>query len=173
MEDLSSFEKHLYYAYSHRNCAAILVTLHILVESSTNCAEAVWQDLGITSDLFASPIPLHAYPCLSPSPFWSLSLPLLPSSLFSVNPTVTEDLSADTEVVLQQDNKGDNNLTAICDGDKRSLQYLLKNACWSSDVCVLPFLPCPKLSSPNSTLQQTFHAVSDVLGFKARTVKTL
>lgn len=145
LEDLSSFEKHLYYAYSHRNYAAILVTLHILAESSTICAEHVWQDLDIASDLFVSPISSHACPSLSSSPFWSLSLSLLPSSLLSVNPAVTEALSADTEVVLQQDNKGDNYLTATCDGDKRSLQSLLKNASRSSGVCVLPFPPCPKV----------------------------
>lgn len=158
--DLSSIEKHLYYAYLHRNYAAILVTLHIIVESSTNCAEPVWQDLGITSDLFGSPISPHACLCLSLSPFWSLSLSLLPSSSISVNPTVTEALSADAEMVLQQDNKGDKYLTATCDGDKISLQCLLKNACWSSDVYVLHVPLAQRLSSPNFTLQQTSHAFS-------------
>lgn len=99
-------------------------------------------------------------PPLSSSPLWALSPPLLPSLLFSVNPTVTEAMSADTEGVLQQDNKGDNHLTATCDEDKRSLQFLLKNACWSSDVCVLHSTPYPKLSSPNSTFPQTPHALS-------------
>lgn len=53
---------------------------------------SLWQDLGITSDLFASPISPHACAHLSSSPFWSPSLSLLPSSLFSANPTVTEAL---------------------------------------------------------------------------------
>lgn len=160
LEELSSFEKHLCCAYSHRNDAAILVTLHILVESRTNRAEAVWQDLGITSDLFASPTSPHACPCLSSSPLWALSLSLLLSSLFSVNTTVTEAVSADTEGVLQQDKKGDHHLTATCDEDKRSLQFLLKNACWSSEFCVLHSPPHSKLSSPNSTFPQNSHAFS-------------
>lgn len=53
---------------------------------------SLWQDLGITSDLFASPISPHSCPCLSSSLFWFLSLSPLPSSLFSANPTVTEAL---------------------------------------------------------------------------------
>lgn len=78
-QPLSSFEKHLSYAYSHRNYVAILVTLHMLVESRINCAEPVWQaSLQICLLLPPHPMPV-------PAPFWSLSL--LPSSLFSVKPS--------------------------------------------------------------------------------------